>query len=235
MEHHEALAVVSATFFLFLSLVVTADNILVICAVHSNRALRKATYYFIVSLCIADLTVGIIALPLRALEAISFQWTRSIVWCKISLCLSLLSLSASILNLLLVTTDRYLAVHSPLLYRKKVTCVRAISVIIATWIVSTVFSFFPLFGFGASKAEKRSREQEICSYAKTMDGEYLVVFPAFIILVPTVLMSCMYVRIFLTARGHERVVRRSIRSFQQAQQQTANFLKESKASKTVGK
>ena len=236
MEYSNIQAVTSATLFLFLSLIVTADNILVICAVRSNRALRKATYFFIVSLCIADLTVGVAALPLRALEAISFQYTRSILWCKISLCLSLLSLSASIFNLLLVTFDRYLAVHSPLLYKSKVTSKRAILVILITWVFCIAFSFFPMLGFGTSTSKTRNREeQEICSYAKTMDAKYLVIFPAFIILVPTVLMSCMYVRIYATARGHEKVVRRSIRSLQAAKLQSAQFLKESKASKTVGK
>lgn len=235
MEHSEVVAIISATFFLVLSLVVTADNILVICAVHSNRALRKATYFFIVSLCIADLTVGVVALPLRALEAISFQWTRSIAWCRVSLCLSLLSLSASILNLLLVTIDRYLAVHSPLLYRTKVTSKRAALVIVTTWIFCLSFSFVPMFGFGTSNAKRRSNQQEICSYAKTMDAEYLVVFPAFIILVPTLVMSCLYIRIYVTARGQEKLVRRSVRSLQAAQFKSSQCLKESKASKTVGK
>lgn len=58
--------VVSMVVLLTLDVLVIVGNILVIAAVYSSQKLRNVTNFFIVSLAVADLLVGVAVLPFSA-------------------------------------------------------------------------------------------------------------------------------------------------------------------------
>lgn len=222
------------TTFLYVSLscLITLGNLLVMLAFKRTPILRKATNFSLVSLAVADLFVGVIVLPLRTLEAQAFNSTRSLYWCQCSLSLTLLSLSASVLNLSIVTAERYFAVIVPLLHQSKITSRRLFYSIIFVWIVALLLSFLPFVALKSTTAQERSHQHKICRFADTMSAEYLIFFVSIIVLFPTLFISYAYIRMYRAANK----VRRRLKSLQvpNGGGDIMSVLKESKAAKTIG-
>lgn len=222
--------------YVLLSCLITLGNFSVILAVLSTPSLRKATNISLVSLAAADLFVGVIVLPLRLVESwTSFEWSRTILWCKFSLCLTLLSLSASVLNLFVVTVERYFAIILPLMYETKITSRRICGAVVFFWFFAILVSFFPFFEFKRFKAQERSEQHKICRFADTMSAEYLISFVAIIVVMPTLFISYAYGRIHRAARKlRNRLKSLQVQSNTQPQE-VASALRESKTTKTIGK
>lgn len=219
--------------YVTLSVLITSDNLLVIAAVYSTRGLRKVTNYSLVSLAFADLLVGFVVLPVRAVEAWTFHWSRNILWCQFSLSLTLLSLSASVLNLLSVTIERYCAIILPFTYASKITPRRNFYVIMLVWVSAFLVSFLPLVALKSTTAREREQEHKVCRFADTLSSEYLVLFSATVVFIPTLCITWAYLRIYLAAIKL-RARLKSLQVQQEGEENIASALKESKTAKTIG-
>ncbi|XP_059919940.1 adenosine receptor A1-like isoform X2 [Gadus macrocephalus] len=87
-------------------------NVLVVWAVILNRSLRDTTFCFIVSLALADIAVGSLAIPLAITISIGLQTT--FYSCLVGTCTMLVLTQSSILALLAIAIDRYLRVKIPM-------------------------------------------------------------------------------------------------------------------------
>ena len=95
-------------------------NILVIVAVARERYLHTVTNYFITSLAVADCLVGSIVMTFSAAyELLNRQWIFGQDLCDIWHSFDVLASTASILNLCMISLDRYWAISSPLAYPVK--------------------------------------------------------------------------------------------------------------------
>ncbi|XP_027431701.1 transmembrane domain-containing protein TMIGD3 isoform X1 [Zalophus californianus] len=83
-------------------------NVLVIWVVKLNPSLQTTTFYFIVSLALADIAVGVLVMPLAIV--ISLGITIHFYNCLFMTCLLLIFTHASIMSLLAIAVDRYLRV-----------------------------------------------------------------------------------------------------------------------------
>ena len=102
--------------------------------------------YFLVSLSIADLLVAILVMPC-ALDAVNSGWWRcGRIWGICNGFGNFLFCISSIMHLMMLSIDRYLAIARPLLYPLEMTKSRAISLCFVLWIYSAVWAFLPLFG-----------------------------------------------------------------------------------------
>ena len=90
-------------------------NILVILAVALEKRLQYATNYFLMSLAIADLLVGLFVMPI-ALLTIMFEaiWPLPLALCPAWLFLDVLFSTASIMHLCAISLDRYIAIKKPI-------------------------------------------------------------------------------------------------------------------------
>ncbi|XP_049687890.1 adenosine receptor A3-like isoform X2 [Accipiter gentilis] len=93
------------------ALFATLGNILVIWVVKLNSTFQNTTLYFIVSLALADIAVGILVMPLAIVVSlgISIHFYSCLFMC----CLMVVFTNASILSLLAIAIDRYLRVKLP--------------------------------------------------------------------------------------------------------------------------
>ena len=71
--------VIESSFFIILSLIILAGNTLVCTAIYKNRKLRTKTNYYIVSLAVADIMVGVFSVPYW----VYFRLGESNLWLKI--------------------------------------------------------------------------------------------------------------------------------------------------------
>ncbi|XP_062381396.1 histamine receptor H2a [Sardina pilchardus] len=120
-------------------------NVLVCLAVCTTRRLRCVTNCFIVSLAVTDLLLGALVLPFSALlEVRAGAWPLGAAFCNVYVSLDVMLSTASILNLLAISMDRYLAVTAPLRYAALLRPARVGTALALIWLVSVCLSFVPI-------------------------------------------------------------------------------------------
>lgn len=101
-----------------------------------DKQLQTISNYFLFSLAIADLAIGLISMPLFTVSTILGHWPLGPFVCDTWLALDYLASNASVLNLLIISFDRYFSVTRPLTYRAKRTTNRAAIMIASAWGIS---------------------------------------------------------------------------------------------------
>ena len=129
----------TASFSILITIIASVGNSLVILAVflNPNKDLRSPFNYFVANLSIADLIVGLITGPLGSIYHILEGINRLQQPFKDMVHVTFfISCTASLLSLTALALDRYLAITYPLIYRTKLSPVRALLVSVLVWIVS---------------------------------------------------------------------------------------------------
>lgn len=109
-----------------LSFITVSGNIMVMVSFKIDKQLQNISNYFLFSLALADFFIGLISMPLFTVYTILGYWPFGRHVCDGWLALDYLASNASVLNLLLISFDRYLSVTRPLTYRAKRTKVKAL-------------------------------------------------------------------------------------------------------------
>jgi len=181
-------------------IVIVLGNGLVIVAIASDRRLKGLQNWFIASLAVSDLLVGTFIMPLSLVNELAGYWPFGDVLCQLWLSTDVLLCTASILNLCLISLDRYWSITRAISYLRKRTPKRATVMISVVWITSGIICFPPLAGW--------SRPQPI------VDGRPLCVLseePGYVIYsivgsfyLPLGVMAVVYAKIYLAARWRAR-------------------------------
>jgi muscarinic acetylcholine receptor M3 len=119
-----------------LSLLTAGGNLLVIVAFGVDRRLQTVSNYFLLSLSIADLGIGVVSMPLYTVYLMLDRWPLGPVVCDVWLSVDYTVSNASVASLLIISFDRYFSVTRPLTYRARRTPRRAVVLIAAAWTVS---------------------------------------------------------------------------------------------------
>ncbi|XP_052098884.1 octopamine receptor 1-like [Mytilus californianus] len=148
-----------------INLVILAGNSLVIIAVITTRKLRTNTNTYIVSLACSDILLGIFVIPFSASLEILTYWPFGEVWCSIWLAIDVLLCTASILNLLAISFDRYLAVTKPIQYASAMSRRRSKVLVTFVWLLSFVICIPPLLGWNDKTSySKESPTRNVTAY-----------------------------------------------------------------------
>nr|XP_033469799.1 D(1)-like dopamine receptor [Epinephelus lanceolatus] len=130
---------------LFLLIVSTLlGNTLVCAAVVRFRHLRsKVTNFFVISLAVSDLFVAVLVMPWEAITEVTGTWLFG-RFCGVWIAFDIMCSTASILNLCIISVDRYWAIASPFKYERKMTHRVAFVMIGVAWSLSILISFIPV-------------------------------------------------------------------------------------------
>ncbi|XP_055677215.1 octopamine receptor Oamb isoform X2 [Lutzomyia longipalpis] len=164
---------VSLAVLAVINVLVIVGNCLVIAAVFCSHKLRSVTNFFIVSLAVADLLVGLAVLPFSATWEVFKVWIFGDLWCRIWLAVDVWMCTASILNLCAISLDRYVAVTRPVSYPSIMSTTKAKSLIAGIWVLSFVICFPPLVGWKDQKlpADLTYRVRNYTLYSMTPPPE----------------------------------------------------------------
>ncbi|NXA12756.1 HRH1 protein, partial [Sapayoa aenigma] len=197
----------SALLGLFLgsiSLITIVMNILVLCAVKTEKKLQTVGNLHIVSLSVADLIVGAAVMPLNIVYLLNPEWPLGVPACLFWLSMDYVASTASIFNLFILCIDRYRSVQQPLKYLKYRTKVRASLMILGVWLLSFMW-VIPILGWhafankGVRKVKKNKCETEFSAVTW-----FKVVTAIFNFYLPSILMLLFYYKIFRAVRKHCR-------------------------------
>ncbi|XP_071764635.1 5-hydroxytryptamine receptor 2B [Centroberyx gerrardi] len=112
-------------------------NILVILAVSLERKLQNATNYFLMSLAVADLLVGLLVMPIALITVLyNSGWPLPEFLCPIWLFLDVLFSTASIMHLCAISLDRYIAIKKPIQHSQYKSRAKAMVKIALVWLIS---------------------------------------------------------------------------------------------------
>lgn len=190
--------IVIITFILVVIIVGTiVGNILVCVAVCLVRKLRRPCNYLLVSLAISDLCVAILVMPMAMFSEINGKWIFGEIVCNIWVSCDVLSCTASILNLCMISVDRYYAITKPLEYGVKRTPKRMILWVILVWFFAGCISLPPLLILGNEHSDGVTKD-EVCLVSQHIGYQlYATMFSFYI---PLTVMILVYYKIFRAAR-----------------------------------
>nr|XP_017507763.2 adenosine receptor A3 isoform X1 [Manis javanica] len=177
-------------------------NVLVIWVVKLNPSLQTTTFYFIVSLALADIAVGVLVMPLAVV--VSLGITIHFYSCLFMTCLLLIFTHASIMSLLAIAVDRYLRVKLTVRYRSITTQRRIWLALGLCWLVSFLVGLTPMFGWNMKLTSESHRNVTFlsCQFRSVMRMDYMVYFSFFTwIFIPLLVMCGIYLDIFYVIRN----------------------------------
>ena len=221
-----------------LSLVTIFGNVLVMVAFKIDRNLQTISNYFLLSLAVADFLIGFISMPLSLIYIVARGWPLSPMACDFWLAIDYLNSNASVLNLLLISFDRYFSVTRPLTYRAKRTTKRAGLLIASAWIISALL--WPPWIFAWPSIEgRRTVPHDQCYIPFLESNIWVTVITAIIAFwLPVTIMCVLYWKIWLETEKRYRELtslvvtpklnQREQQQQQQQQDQTQNKKKTAK-------
>ncbi|KAG9338947.1 hypothetical protein JZ751_024337, partial [Albula glossodonta] len=137
-----------ALLILVIILLTISGNILVILAVSLEKKLQNATNFFLRSLAVADMLVGILVMPISLINVLyDYAWPLPSALCPIWIYLDVLFSTASIMHLCAISLDRYVAIRNPIEHSRFNSPTKAKMKIAAVWTISIVISMpIPVIG-----------------------------------------------------------------------------------------
>uniref|UniRef100_A0A665UV93 D(4) dopamine receptor-like n=1 Tax=Echeneis naucrates TaxID=173247 RepID=A0A665UV93_ECHNA len=181
-----------------LILVIILGNVLVCLSVLTERSLKTATNYFIISLAVADLLLAVLVLPLFMYsEFLGGIWTLSTSVCDALMTMDVMLCTASILNLCAISVDRYIAVVIPLKYNRNQFSLRQLGLITASWVLSVGVASPVIFGLN----QVPGRNPNVCR----LEDERFVIYSSICsFFVPCPVMLFLYYGMFRGLRRWSR-------------------------------
>ncbi|KAM3863349.1 D(1)-like dopamine receptor [Diretmus argenteus] len=218
-------------------------NTLVCAAVVKFRHLRsKVTNFFVISLAVSDLFVAVLVMPWEAISEVTGTWLFG-RFCGVWIAFDIMCSTASILNLCIISVDRYWAIASPFKYERKMTHRVAFVMIGVAWTLSILISFIPVqLNWHRAVEEEEVREGEGQQGEVTVGGAgnftgngdnsnvtgscvanlnktYAISSSLISFYIPVVIMIATYTRIYRIAQTQIRRITSLERAVEQAQNQ----------------
>ncbi|XP_076872269.1 trace amine-associated receptor 1-like [Brachyhypopomus gauderio] len=184
-------------------------NLLVIITIIHFKQMHTPANYLILSLAVTDLLIGVLVMPPSVIRTVETCWYLGKLFCKLHSSLDVTLSDASILNLFLISIDRYYAVTHPLLYPIKITSKITLIMIFVGW------SLAAFVGFGITYLELGIMGEEDIYYSTfACEGGCIVYFSKTAIVVftminfyiPAVVLVSMYLKIFHIAQRQAHMI-----------------------------
>lgn len=175
-----------------------AANSLLIALICAQPALRNTSNFFLVSLFTSDLMVGLVVMPPAMLNVLYGRWVLARGLCLLWAAFDVMCCSASILNLCLISLDRYLLILSPLRYKLRMTPARALALVLGAWSLAALASFLPLLLGWHEPGRARAPAPGQCRLLASLP--FVLVASGLTFFLPSGAICFTYSRILLAAR-----------------------------------
>ncbi|CAF4909265.1 unnamed protein product, partial [Rotaria sp. Silwood1] len=231
------IGIIAYSIIIILSII---GNVIVVTAIFRVQRLRHPTNFILMSLAIADLLVTTTVMIPGFIFEIKQKWIFGRIFCNIWVANDITFCTASILHLVAVSFDRYVAIENPLKYKQKMTKHTILIIIGCIWLISVLLSYGPvLLGvYSRSRAGSVSSDPNECGMRPNLI--YSIISSSTSFYIPLIIILFLYGRIFITARKHsqelqklENIIKRLHRN-NQFEIESSKWKKNMKAIRTLG-
>ncbi|KAM9703797.1 trace amine-associated receptor 13c-like [Menidia menidia] len=187
------------------SLLTVTLNLLVIISISHFRQLHTPTNLLLLSLAVSDFLVGL--LILSQIMILDGCWYVGDLMCVLFGVLSMITMTASVGTMVLISADRYVAICDPLHYPTKVTSKRVSVCVSLCWICSLNFVIVILRDNLKHPGRFNSCSGECVIYVGLIENvsDLIVTFIA-----PVSTIICLYLRVFMVVLSQVRAMRSHI-------------------------
>ncbi|XP_044068080.1 trace amine-associated receptor 13c-like isoform X1 [Siniperca chuatsi] len=211
-----------------ISLLTVALNLLVIISISHFRQLHTPTNLLLLSLAVSDFLVGLLVMPFQILQT-EPCWLLGDLVCVLYYFVPFITICASVVNMVLISVDRYVAICDPLHYPTKITQKRVQICIFLCWGYSIFYNIVLLYDNLKQPGMYRSCYGECVI---TIIGAVDLVL-SFVI--PITAIITLYVRVFVVAVSQARAMRSHNAAVALKRSATVTAKKsEMKAARTLG-
>ncbi|CAI4230850.1 unnamed protein product [Auanema sp. JU1783] len=188
-----------------LSTMTNIGNIMVMLSFKIDRNLQSVTNYFLFSLAVADMSIGLISIPFMTYYTAVGSWNIGYTACQFWLCMDYLMSNASVMNLVLISIDRYFSVTRPLTYRPKRTKNKALMMIASTYIISALL--WPPWIIGWPYIDGKFTEPDGSCYIQFLETSPIITFitACCAFYIPILVMTFLYMRVYAVAKRRTKV------------------------------
>ena len=205
------LVVVESILVATIALATFTGNILVCTAIIRNKRLRSPTNALIFALALTDIVMSVASMPLTAGVLMFGRWIFGEGVCEFQAKFPLTLTATSLQLMVVISVNRYFCVIKPNLYRKLFTVKKAIAYASGVFFLAIVSTLLPMFhptviyAFHPGKC--------VCIFAAERNFSFSLIVGILFIVLPFVIMSCLYYRICVAVRSANRMFPQSTTSW----------------------
>ncbi|XP_028398863.1 adenosine receptor A2b-like [Dendronephthya gigantea] len=211
MEEFEAKISLSEEILLiFIAILAVLGNTVVLVLTWMERSLHQPSKYFIASLAVADILVGIFVAPLNYYSLLLFKQPEPVDMpvhlCRFAVWIDTFALTTSIYTLTAISFDRYLKISKPFQYKIQMTTSKTFRLIFIIYFISAVIATFGATPYSGSQGLLETSSGG-CPEKEDDEGKVFETFlsiTAFIL--PATIILVMYVFIFLVTHRRNKML-----------------------------
>ncbi|KAK2814451.1 hypothetical protein Q5P01_000457 [Channa striata] len=193
-----------------------------------SRQLHTPTNLLLLSLAVSDFLVGLLVMPFQILLK-KPCWLLGDLVCALFYFIPFITGCASIVNMVLISVDRYVAICDPLRYSTKITQKRVKICVLLCWIYSVFYSFMFLYD-----NLKQPGRYSSC-YGECTINIFGIIHLVLAFIIPVSTIVILYLRVFVVAVSQARAMRSHITAVKLQSSVTVTVKKsELKAARTLG-
>ena len=185
------------TFESFLILVITlsilASNSLTLLVTLQTDVLSFINKYFLVSLTLADIFIGVFITPFSFWTSMFGDWIYGDNFCHLQAYLAAIFWIASVYSLMWLSIDHYVAIRKPDRYESLLTPMRCLCWLVFVWVAALSFCGPPLFGVSRARYYP---EAHLCIIDWSNQKAYFVTAGVIIMLPPVIALTFSNLYIF---------------------------------------
>nr|ANO39129.1 GCR484 [Schmidtea mediterranea] len=209
-------------------LVTLFGNTLVVVSVIKFRRLRsQMCFRFLCSLAISDICVAVFVMFVSMIYFLVQLWPFGWVFCYFWMSCDVMCCTASILHLCAVAIDRYISIAHGLRYATLMTGRRALTIIVAIWLLSVLISFVPIYSNWFGPLNWNGTFHGSCDL--DVNHVYALISSLTSFYIPFLALSVIYFEIYRIASFQAKQIRH-----QQSRSESKKSKNDRKAIKTVG-
>uniref|UniRef100_A0A8C9S4Y4 G-protein coupled receptors family 1 profile domain-containing protein n=1 Tax=Scleropages formosus TaxID=113540 RepID=A0A8C9S4Y4_SCLFO len=233
-------AVLRAPLYVLLGAVIfliVLGNLLVIIIITYFKQLHTPTNYLVLSLAVADFLLGAVIMPPSMVRSLETCWYLGNMFCKIHTSADIMLSTLSVLNLTLISIDRYIAVCQPLHYHTKITNGVTMTMILSCWSVSAFIGFGMIFlKLNSLGTEDTYNSNLHCegSCILVQNRMSIVIFSLLVFFIPAFIIIVLYMKILLVARRQAFSIQSRVCANMSLEKRATLNKTQPKATKTLG-
>lgn len=204
MDYTVTETAIAAATLLIIMITCLAGNAVICYVVFRNRRMWTEMNMFLVNLAIGDIAMALLSMTTPLKTAITRQWTyppEGYV-CQLNAFCSSVLICNTIFTHTAISVDRFFAVVKPM--KKIMTRKKAFCSILSLWLLSVAVSLGPILGWGRNDYNASTLQCGFGFPKNRIEVLFMVFLAVIAFLLPIIIMSYTYIRIYLVVRHHTR-------------------------------